>query len=341
VCPDCRMIFRVPRDHDGKGVVCPSCRRMLRLPEVKDAVSQVSAPPLSPIESSDVEVPVESKSASISLSRSHWVLIGSILGISLLGIMAILAWFRSDRAKSGSGELTSITAPVVDLHTPVVPKPDAGHETLNLNDPVLLRETIQLAGKFLNAGSVEDLLPLVYHPEISESRIRAYYASEGTFSKGFTLKGVPTVPDPLKPLLLCEVQDANLETGILSIHATPAGPKVDWESWVAWSEISWKELKASRTTEPKLFRVKVSSVNYYNFYFKDETAWQSYALLSADGNETLYGYVLRNSPLDLLLKARIGESGARLTLLIRYPADGESPSQVIIDSMVHKGWTEN
>ena len=32
VCPACRSIFRVARDHDGRGVVCPSCRGMLRLP---------------------------------------------------------------------------------------------------------------------------------------------------------------------------------------------------------------------------------------------------------------------------------------------------------------------
>jgi len=41
VCPDCRFVFRVPRDHDGVGIICPSCRRMLRIPGEGDA-----APPL-------------------------------------------------------------------------------------------------------------------------------------------------------------------------------------------------------------------------------------------------------------------------------------------------------
>ena len=36
VCPDCRFVFRVPRDHDGKGIICPSCRRMLRIPTSAD-----------------------------------------------------------------------------------------------------------------------------------------------------------------------------------------------------------------------------------------------------------------------------------------------------------------
>lgn len=32
VCPVCRLVFRVPRDHDGRGLVCQSCRSLLRIP---------------------------------------------------------------------------------------------------------------------------------------------------------------------------------------------------------------------------------------------------------------------------------------------------------------------
>jgi len=32
VCPDCRLVFRLPMEHDGKGAVCPGCARMLRIP---------------------------------------------------------------------------------------------------------------------------------------------------------------------------------------------------------------------------------------------------------------------------------------------------------------------
>ena len=32
VCPDCRLVFRIQMDHNGRGCVCPSCLRMLRIP---------------------------------------------------------------------------------------------------------------------------------------------------------------------------------------------------------------------------------------------------------------------------------------------------------------------
>lgn len=41
VCPDCRLVFRIPMDHDGRGVVCPACIRLLKIP-----VQGESLPPL-------------------------------------------------------------------------------------------------------------------------------------------------------------------------------------------------------------------------------------------------------------------------------------------------------
>ena len=43
VCPDCRFVFRVPRDHDGKGIVCPSCRRLMKIPTAADATPPLLA----------------------------------------------------------------------------------------------------------------------------------------------------------------------------------------------------------------------------------------------------------------------------------------------------------
>lgn len=35
VCPVCRFVFRVPKDHEGQGVICPACNHLLNLPEDK------------------------------------------------------------------------------------------------------------------------------------------------------------------------------------------------------------------------------------------------------------------------------------------------------------------
>jgi hypothetical protein len=38
VCQDCRGIFRVPAEYDGRGVVCPVCDRMLRIPRTGESI---------------------------------------------------------------------------------------------------------------------------------------------------------------------------------------------------------------------------------------------------------------------------------------------------------------
>ena len=41
------MVFRIPMNHDGRGVVCPCCMRMLRIPqegELTPALSQAEGP---------------------------------------------------------------------------------------------------------------------------------------------------------------------------------------------------------------------------------------------------------------------------------------------------------
>ena len=37
VCPVCRFVFRVPKNHDGQGVICPACNHLLNLPQSKKA----------------------------------------------------------------------------------------------------------------------------------------------------------------------------------------------------------------------------------------------------------------------------------------------------------------
>ncbi|MDX1680207.1 MAG: hypothetical protein R3242_05700 [Akkermansiaceae bacterium] len=51
VCPDCRLVFRIPLDHEGEGTVCPSCHRLLRIPKKGDRLPPLVANEQSPADS--------------------------------------------------------------------------------------------------------------------------------------------------------------------------------------------------------------------------------------------------------------------------------------------------
>ena len=45
VCPDCRLVFRIPMNHEGRGTVCPCCSRLLRIPKEGDPVPPLTRQP--------------------------------------------------------------------------------------------------------------------------------------------------------------------------------------------------------------------------------------------------------------------------------------------------------
>jgi hypothetical protein len=133
------------------------------------------------------------------------------------------------------------------------------------------------------------------------------------------------------------VRTSDFKDRNMVVEKTGDGFKVDWESWVGWSEMSWKQLREIRPTEPKLFRVFAKQGKYYNFVFSDDTEWRCYQLDSPDRKNSIFGYVKRGSKLDMEL-AKVGNVPIAMTLMIRFPQNAPADNQVFIDSMVADGW---
>jgi hypothetical protein len=119
---------------------------------------------------------------------------------------------------------------------------------------------------------------------------------------------------------------------------TPAGLRIDWESWVGWSPVSWADFLADKPTAASPFRVKLMPVDYYNFGFSDDEKWRSFRLESPDGTHTLYGYVERQTLPDSQIHFAPEQNQLALTLLLRFPENIESRNQVIIERVIAESW---
>ncbi|MDP4646560.1 MAG: hypothetical protein NWS80_05470 [Akkermansiaceae bacterium] len=203
-------------------------------------------------------------------------------------------------------------------------------ELLNLVEP--------LAQKFLEAETVEEILPLVRNPYDVAQKMRRLHPDGTITPLGFSgvspLEGVSykdgyaavsflTADQEKKPMVFCEGE---------------GGLKIDWESWAGWSELPWDELMESKPTKPVLVRVISKPVPYYNFGFSDEDEWVSYRLLSPDGEHTLYGYAKRGSLIDEQLRPADPNGAMAVTLRISFREGATSASQAEIDEFVTDGW---
>lgn len=354
VCPDCRFVFRVPRDHDGKGIVCPSCRRILRIPGVGDV-----PPPLlatlrrvdSEVESSEPEPRIirkrkrsrkngsaknlEWENQSIGSRRSEnkqmkWMLIGGVGLFTLLVAGIVLALHKGPQVESQPSTAVQPEEPVVaKVLVPV---------TAARSENTIMAEAEPLVTKFLNATQVDEILPLVRDVKINEARIRQYYPDGKIAAPGIAKFNTTGRLTPQGQAWLLGVRTRDQDEKFVSLLDTPEGLKVDWESWVGWSDIPWDQFMATKPTISHLFRVKLSPVEYYNFGFSDDQKWQSCRLESPDGENSIYGYVEKGSLLDKQIRASKDTKFALLVLRLKYPPNVSSPNQVLIERLVSDSW---
>jgi hypothetical protein len=357
VCPDCRFVFRVPRDHDGKGVVCPSCRRLLKIP-----TAQETPPPLMarqrqtlPVAgSSDGSLPPlvkrrrrkkvekdhswEHEAGSARSKRAekrqmNLMLLGGATLFALIVGWVLVSMNAGPKAGGSSGPASASAAPAAVLESGDPPQTAAG-------DKEALAEAEALAKIFLNATAVEEILPLVRDPLVAEPRIRKFHADGKIDPSGISSFNVDGGGWSLGKVASIMIRTRDHEDRTLSFVKTPEGLKIDWESWVGWSEMPWEEFLSSKPGTPHLFRVRLSAVEYYNFEFGDDSKWQSFRLESPDKEHAIYGYAPKASVLAAKLRPMEGSKPSSLMLTLKFPQVSSSSTQVEIEDLIGEGWVE-
>ena len=351
VCPDCRFVFRVPRDHDGKGIVCPSCRRILRIPtagdnpspliasvrragseEIHDDGTHRKSKKKRRGKKGDSTGNLEWERQSSGSSRSEkkqmrLMLIGGSALFTLIVAGVIIGM--------NSGSRPTQTEPL----KPLSMKPsEASIAVPRRTEAVLAAEAEPLARKFLEATRVEDILPLVRNPEATEARIRKYFPDGGIPAMGLSMFNSTGAGEIRPPFICYSVTTRDHQEKPLCFIEGPQGLKIDWESWVGWSELSWEEFLSKKPTAPHVFRLKLAPIEYYNFQFKDDLKWQSYRLESPDGEHSVYGYVEKASMLDGQLRPAGEAKSVMVMLSLKFPEGAASPNQVLVDRFVIDGW---
>lgn len=219
------------------------------------------------------------------------------------------------------------------------PKPKmAPVKAVEMSDLELIRLGEPLVRKFLQAGSVEELLPLVREPARAEPRMRKLHPDGKVTAPGMAEFKPDELLERQGKVATIQIRDRTFQPRLISLVETPGGLKVDWEAWVGWSEISWKDFSEKRVKTPTLFRVVLEPVDYYNFGFSDETHWVSYRLSTLDGELVLYGYTERGSELDGRIRPAPEVGRVNATLMLKFPEQAETSSQVLIDGWLGNCW---
>jgi len=348
-CPMCRFVFRISKQYEGGGVVCPACQYLLKIPSegghLEDDTSV--AQQLAAMGKEASQKRVKSEKVKKREIPFFWIISGAIF-VALLAIMAQIFVTEPEREEISLESRLSRSV-VFDESSELLGKPiDAPTaESLETDKEIQAALTIgkeakevseKLLGKFFAVKNVEELAPLVRNPEVTMPRIRKWYESRPLKFAKIKKIGYRDDIRAKGQMASVLVQLADYSVKAVALEKTINGYRVDWESWVGWTELDWDDFFIDKPTEPKTVLVQCSIDTYYNRNFRDESKWVAVKMTNPQSYKTLYGYIDRSNPTLMRHAIDMGSGETRAIFKIRYPAGDAAENQVVITEVLASGW---
>jgi hypothetical protein len=153
-----------------------------------------------------------------------------------------------------------------------------------------------------------------------------------------------TIDDKTFLMLFANLEDHT--TRAIALEKTPSDYKIDWESYVAWSEIPWSEFVAKEPTEPNDFRVVIQHDTYYNFFYADEARYFCYKLIDPENSAHCFAYTGLDSDAGQKINRMIRrqrharEERVKAILKLHFEQAARGHLQAWIDDVVQDGWVK-
>lgn len=206
-------------------------------------------------------------------------------------------------------------------------------------------QALELLDQYWKTADWKQRVPLVAHSERVAALMRNYYQTQGAKDP---------VPGDLVSKARYEINGTEIlyfsyassrPTGSLEI-AMLRGPQgkflVDWESLTGYGEMSFQEFRTKRPAVPVMMRTYVRLFEYYNYEFSDSRKYLCIKLLSEGGDNSVYAYCERDTPLAQWIERDLASTGPTgfkgYTMLVSFPANAQSNQCVHLDKVMAQRW---
>ena len=199
--------------------------------------------------------------------------------------------------------------------------------------------------RYCEAGSIDEMLPVVRHPERVRPLMEEYYAKTPLRPLGFMRRKdfQGATFGTITSFWVFKVVAGDGRTKVLLVEQESAEVyRVDWETAVTYQPMDWDRYAAERPAGTTMdFRVQLQEDHFFSHEFADENRWSSYRLTTPTGEDTLFGYAPKGSLVEAViresLKATPGKPGA-LILRLRLPEGLLSRRGVVIEKVLSARW---
>lgn len=245
-----------------------------------------------------------------------------------LAAMAWVAHFKYQQSIGGSREaLVQEDPPPVDVRV----------------TPLWRDKATAFARRVLAAKDANELLPLLYHPEVSEDVIRRYYQSTEKLPLGSDLQEEYIIPPGYyrEQVVAFHFNDAVGRLRAFVVVEKPDGFKVDWPSLVGYGEMSVLDFIQTVPKGVVVLRARARLGEYHNDYFNDTKRWLSIRLSDVTDENVMHGYFDLEQPgMDKVGKSFPGPKSSDLSpevpviVVLKHPAGNRRSDQAVIVSLL-------
>lgn len=335
-CPSCQGLFRAPSQAETT-VICPFCEDECLIPAPQQSEKRTRRVRRRKKGSSNKTFSWEDSEEVIEDKRRRHTRRFLRIMTFILSISAVVLIVEVVSSKLEDKELQK----AVTLLTQNLPEKSANGNTpeeplieINLEQIEACKEVTQ---QFLEAPNIAALEPIIRDPERVFPLLVEYYANKPYQPESVQDTMDDGVSQTIGKFVSFSVILRDYSKQLIALEVTADGPKVDWESWVGYSEQTPNDLILTQPTHEVLLRTKISADSYYNFDFNDDQQWVSYRLHGENNQPSLQAYLDINSPLISNLP-RIGDPPRAFIIKIKYPQKVRAPDQVILTEVISEGW---
>ena len=212
-------------------------------------------------------------------------------------------------------------------------------DDLNKNQQEIEGIVRKLIERFLAAENYKERLAFIRDPERVEPLMEKYYVKHDDGPIEYRkIRGEGTL-NAYQDFAMTTIELKDFSYRNVAAERIDGEFKVDWESFVGYSESTFESFKETKPTEPLLFRVKLGRETYFNYDFLDDN-YACFAIEDPKSGALFYGYTDRNGPIAKTLFDELPRTKKKSfgVVKLRYPTNPKTDNQVIIDEYVQKGW---
>jgi len=205
----------------------------------------------------------------------------------------------------------------------------------------------EVVRQFCLAGSVDEMVRWVRHPERVRPLMERHYTATPLKPLGYQRqKGFQGAMMGTKnSYWVVKVVLADGTTKALLVEQDGDDSfRVDWETAVIYQPMPWDAYALERPAGTTLdFRVYVEEDHFFSHEFANPAQYTSFRLTAPGADETLWGYVPKNSPLESTLRQALADNPnpykpVAMLLRLGLPTGLGSRRGVVIEQVLSKRW---